>query len=128
MQPELWEATTGYRRDLPAYEQRESITAVPLKLEPFESVFVVFRKPAGAASATGLGANYPEPDKVQRDQDAVDGQLRSGATRPRRSRGFRNTDDWTASDDERIKYYSGTAFYTNSFMLDKLPDREKSRH
>ncbi|MCP4450612.1 MAG: glycoside hydrolase family 2, partial [Planctomycetes bacterium] len=32
MQPELWQATTGVRRDLPAYEQRGNVTAVPLKL------------------------------------------------------------------------------------------------
>ena len=51
MQPELWEATTGYIRNLPAYEQTENTTAVPLKLEPYESVFVVFRKTAGKASA-----------------------------------------------------------------------------
>ncbi|RLD94258.1 MAG: glycoside hydrolase family 2, partial [Bacteroidetes bacterium] len=30
--------------------------------------------------------------------------------------------DWAESEDERIKYYSGTAFYDNTFMLDKLPE------
>jgi len=60
MQPELWEATTGYIGNLPAYDQKENTTAVPLKLEPYESVFVVFRKSAGKALVSGVEANYPE--------------------------------------------------------------------
>jgi hypothetical protein len=29
--------------------------------------------------------------------------------------------DWTTSDDERIKYYSGTAVYKTTFNLDQVP-------
>ncbi len=64
MQPELWEATTGAMRDLPAYEQKAGVTSVPLKLAPNESVFVVFSKKAGKAKTTGLEANYPEPESI----------------------------------------------------------------
>ena len=38
---------------------------------------------------------------------------------------FETLTDWAESDDERIKYYSGTAFYNNTFMLDKLPENGK---
>jgi hypothetical protein len=125
MQPELWEATTGYRRELPAYEQRESVTAVPLKLEPFESVFVVFRKPADKGGATGVEANYPEPVKVLEIETPWTVSFDPAQRGPDEAVVFEALTDWTASDDDRIKYYSGTAFYINSFMLDKLPDHEK---
>ena len=45
MLPELWLPTTGERRILPAFYMKQNVTAVPLKLEPYESVFVVFRTP-----------------------------------------------------------------------------------
>jgi hypothetical protein len=125
MQPELWQATTGYRRELPAYEQRESVTAVPLKLEPFESVFVVFRKPADKGRATGVEANYPEPVKVLEIETPWTVSFDPAQRGPDEAVVFEALTDWTASDDDRIKYYSGTAFYINSFMLDKLPDHEK---
>jgi len=125
MQPELWEATTGYRRDLPAYEQRNGVTAVPLKLEPFESVFVVFGKPAGAASATGVEANYPEPDKVQVIKTPWTVSFDPARRGPEEAVVFETLTDWTDSDDERIRHYSGTAFYTNTFLLDGLQDQEK---
>jgi hypothetical protein len=38
---------------------------------------------------------------------------------------FESLTDWTASDDDRIKYYSGTAFYTNTFTLESQPDHQK---
>lgn len=44
-QPELWDAVTGRIRMLPAYEETATGTVVPLKLHPYESAFVVFRRP-----------------------------------------------------------------------------------
>jgi hypothetical protein len=38
---------------------------------------------------------------------------------------FETLQDWTTSKDDQIKYYSGTAFYTKKFRLDKLPANEK---
>jgi len=125
MQPELWEATTGYRRDLPAYEQRESVTAVPLKLEPFESVFVVFRKPAGAASAKGVTTNYPEATQSQEIKTPWTVSFDPAQRGPEEAVIFETLTDWTASNDERVKYYSGTALYANSFVIENLPDHEK---
>jgi hypothetical protein len=125
MQPELWEATTGFRRDLPAYEQKENATAVPLKLEPLESVFVVFREPAGAASAMGIATNYPEATQIQDIKTPWTVRFDPGQRGPEEAVVFETLTDWTASDDERIRYYSGKAFYTNSFMLERLPDHQK---
>lgn len=124
LQPELWEATTGYTRDLPAYEQKEEITAVPLKLEPFESVFVVFSKSASKAKATVLEANYPKPELIDDFKTPWTVNFDASQRGPEKAVAFETLTDWTDSDDERIKYYSGTAFYNNTFQLDKNLENE----
>ena len=125
LQPELWEATTGYLRDLPAYEQKEQATAVPLKLEPFESVFVVFSKPAGGAKVNRIEANYPEAELIADLEGPWTVNFDVAQRGPEEAVVFETLTDWTGSDDERIKYYSGTAFYNNSFNVEKLPENER---
>jgi hypothetical protein len=45
-QPELWDAATGKRTVLPAYEWKEGRMHLPLTLEPYGSIFVLFRRQA----------------------------------------------------------------------------------
>ena len=125
MQPELWEATDGYVRELPAYEQKESSTAVPLKLEPFESVFVVFRKPAGKASVNGIAANYPLPATLADLKGPWTVNFNASQRGPEEPIVFETLRDWSTSVDDRIKYYSGTALYHCKFKLEKLPLNQK---
>lgn len=125
MQPELWEAANGYIRKLTAYTQNGNTTAVPLKLESYESVFVVFRKPAGKASSSDSKVNYPEPAIVQELKGpwtVTFDYLQRGPEKPVI---FETLQDWITSNDDRIKYYSGTAFYNRKFNMPKLPTGEK---
>ncbi len=124
-QPELWEATTGSMRKLPAYEQKDDVTAVPLKLAPYESVFVVFSKKAGPAMSNKVETNYPEPTLLAELKDPWTVQFDASQRGPEQPVVFETLQDWTTSSDERIKYYSGTAFYTNKFKLDQLPEGKK---
>lgn len=123
--PELWEPTTGNIRRLPAYEKKKKTTVVPLRLEPFESIFVVFRKKAVRSSKHGVRDNYPDPVLVTDIKGpwtvAFDPSMRG----PGQPVVFDTLYDWTSSGDERIKYYSGTAFYTTTFNFDELPPRHK---
>lgn len=123
-QPDLWEATTGNIRSLPAYIQNESTTAVPLKLEPYESVFVVFRKSAGKSSVESVDANFPTPSLIADLSGPWTVQFDARQRGPEQPVVFETLQDWTASTDERIKYYSGTAVYTYKFKLGKLPASE----
>lgn len=121
LQPELWEATTGSMRNLPAYVQKENSTAVPLKLMPYESVFVVLRKKAGPSTATNLEANYPEPSLMVDLKGPWTVKFNASQRGPEKPVVFETLQDWTTSADERIKYYSGTALYTSKFNLEKIP-------
>ena len=123
-QPELWEATTGNMRSLPAYIQNENTTAVPLKLEPYESVFVVFRKSAGKSSVENVEANFPIPAVLADLNGPWTVRFDPKQRGPEQPIVFETLQDWAASTDERIKYYSGTAVYTSKFKLDKLPSGE----
>lgn len=124
LQPELWDATTGNIRNLPAYEQQENTTSVPLKLEAYESVFVVFRGKAGKASDSGVKANYPEPSLYANLKGPWTVNFDTAMRGPDQPVVFNTLQDWTSSDDDRIKYYSGTAFYNTTFNMEKLPINE----
>jgi hypothetical protein len=126
LQPELWDAVTGEIRLLPAFTQKDETTVVPLKLEAGGSAFVVFRQ-KGNPAADGIAANYPEPAakipvngtwKVRFEPDSV----KRG---PSESVTFKELQDWTQSEDERIRYYSGTAVYTTQFTADNIPCNKK---
>jgi len=118
-QPELWEATTGYQRNLPSYEQLDKSTLVPLQLEPYESVFIVFRKAAGKAAVHGVEANYPKPTKHIDLTNPWTVQFNPAQRGPAEPVIFPNLLDWTNSSDDRIKFYSGTALYNSTFNIDK---------
>ena len=126
MQPELWEATNGYTRNLQAYIQNENTTAVPLKLEAYESVFVVFRQPAGKSTKERLEENYPEPALLTDLNGPWTVQFDASQRGPEQPVTFSTLQDWAKSSDERIRYYSGTAIYTHKFNLGKLPVGQKA--
>jgi len=121
LQPELWEATTGYRRNLPAYDQKENTTSVPLKLEPYESVFIVFRKSTSRAASNRVETNYPVPELISDLKGPWMVNFDPSQRGPKGPVMFEALTDWTLSTDDRIKYYSGTAVYNSTFKLDKLP-------
>jgi hypothetical protein len=126
LQAELWDATTGLTRTLPAFEQNGEITTVPLELEAYESAFVVFSE-KGKPSGTGLEANYPKFNvladiasdwKVNFESD----EFKRG---PSEAITFAQLQDWSKNSDERIRYFSGTAVYQNNIKIDNLPSGKK---
>lgn len=123
LQPELWEPASGYIRFLPAFENKDGATAVPLKLAPFESAFIVFRHPVEAtASSADVETNYPTPRllaHVNRNWTVSFDPLQGGPSQPVL---FDTLRDWTTFSDKAIKYYSGTASYRNFFAIDSVSE------
>ncbi|MDD2314024.1 MAG: glycosyl hydrolase [Proteiniphilum sp.] len=114
-EPELWEATSGTIRPLPAFEINKAFTAVPLKLAPYESVFIVFRNKAQNKEVKNIEANYPAPEIIEELKGpwhvAFDPAFR-GPTNPVI---FETLQDWTTSQNDSVKYYSGAATYSIAF-------------
>jgi hypothetical protein len=122
LQPELWDALTGTTRLLPAFEQNGGSTEVPLKLPVDGSAFIVFRK-NGAPTASDVAANFPTPTLVAN----INGPWQVAFGHDSIKRGpaepiaMTELKDWTQFEDERIRYYSGTAVYSSSFTIHKVP-------
>ena len=116
-QPELWDATTGSIRDLPAYEQKKESTLVPIKLAPYESAFVVFRNPSSSSSLSAVSDNYPQDEVLEELNGPWKVTFESSRRGPVEPVVFETLQDWTTSSDDRIKYYSGEATYFIQFNL-----------
>lgn len=121
LQPELWDALTGTIKPLPAFEQKVGTTRVPLHLGIDGSAFIIFRN-QGEATSNALHANFPvqnlfatvrTPWEVTFEHDSI----KRGPSTPVV---FTTLKDWTTFDDERIRYYSGTAIYKTTLTIDKL--------
>jgi len=123
-QPELWEATTGLIRDLPAYEQKDKSTVVPVKLAPYESVFIVFRHPEKRSSLQNMEDNYPQPEIVEELTGPWSVAFDPSSRGPAEPVIFETLYDWTTSPDESIKYYSGAAHYKISFSAPEVKENE----
>jgi len=121
--PELWDPVTGQVRELKEYKATEDgMTEVPLELQPYESVFVVFgRKGAlaklfGGSEAKGSGKNFPELKTVQEITGAWQVSFDPKWGGPGQVN-FEKLDDWIKRPEEGIKLYSGTATYRKVFDL-----------
>lgn len=117
LQPELWDALSGEIREAEAFAQKDGLTSVPLVLEPYGSVFVVFNKEIGKNRQGTKQHNYPDYETVK----TLDGSW-TVCFDPKwggpASVVFPELMDWTTHPDKGIRYYSGTAVYNKRFTAD----------
>lgn len=109
--PEYWMPLTGDTRCLRDFTCDGVSTQVPLTLQPLESAFIVFRndgKPSGRPMA-----NFPEAKELQSLSNNWTVQFIATDTTVT----FNTLQDWMDSSDPKIRYYSGTANYTTSFIF-----------
>ena len=111
-QPEWWNPVTGERRDLPEYVQKDNLTVLPVRLEAYESGFVVFRKPAVQAARTGR--NFPELTTVLTLTTPWEIAFDPKWGGPDKIT-FTQLEDWSKREEPGIKYYSGKAIYRTTF-------------
>jgi hypothetical protein len=121
--PEIWNPVTGLRRALPQYTVGDSLTTVPLKLEPLESAFVVFKNLEEGPSSGKI--NFPEAVQLTEITSPWEVQFDAEMRGPEQPVVFDKLTDWTSRPEESIKYYSGTAIYRNTFELAKRPAAER---
>lgn len=120
-QPELWNPETGAIRDLPKFTEQDGRITVPLRFEPMQSWFVVFRRAAAPpAPRAAAGTNFP----TRRELTGVSGPWRVSFDPkwggPQEEVTFAQLTDWSKHADLRIHYYSGTAIYRTTFRLAAL--------
>jgi alpha-L-rhamnosidase len=110
-QAELWHADTGLVEPA-SYSIADGRTLVPLRLEPWGTVFVVFRKPA-ASPVRSLPVRYEKTVATIEGPWEVAFQENRGA--PAKAT-FEKLESWSTSHDNGVKYFSGTATYTKTLQ------------
>ena len=111
---ELWHADTGIREPA-SFRIANGRTTVPLHLEPWGAVFVVFRKPAAELRPAAAGL-----DRTSRSRPSTepwDVRFQAGRGAPERVTLDRLA-SWSTSADAGVKYFSGTATYTKTIEAD----------
>jgi hypothetical protein len=113
-QPELFDPLTGDTRPLPRFSETTAGTEIPLRFDPGQSYFILFRKPA--ALAKSAGENFPPLKSVIELDGAwqVSFDPRWGGPE---TINFDSLADWTKRPEDGIKFYSGTAVYRKSFVV-----------
>ena len=117
---ERWNAVTGERYQLPLI-QSNGRTAIHLSLAPWESTFIILSK---GPSTAPMQRTY-QHEKVYKVDGPWTVNFDPAMGGPQNAVVFESLTDWSKNDDQRIKYYSGTAVYRQTFWL-SAKDRSSS--
>jgi hypothetical protein len=110
--PELWDPLTGACRELPEFTTRAGRTAVPLRFDPYGSFFIVFRKAADAATATGC--NFRELITLAEVTGPWHVRFQHNRGAPAEVE-FDTLLDWSKHPDPGVRHFSGVATYRGRF-------------
>nr|WP_294895606.1 glycosyl hydrolase [uncultured Pedobacter sp.] len=116
MKPQLYDAVTDTWTAVKSYQTENGRTQIKLKLQPAQSVFVIFKGKA-EISAKNLGKNWSEFEQVNNISESWTVKFDKSYGGPSTSISMDKLTDWTSSADSSIKYYSGTAVYSKSIKL-----------
>lgn len=150
--PELWDPVTGKIIPVTIYQQKEGVIDIPLSFAPYGSYFIVFTKENGKPHYTEVKSERHPPmleytseglvfqetgtytllsdSKEENVQQSVHSITVDGAWEVSfnkewggpESITFPSLTSWTTSDNEGIKYYSGSATYAKTFTYQQGED------
>lgn len=118
---ELWHPETASRRELAELtSSSDGRTTVPLRFEPTESYFVVFRPhdlsiPAHPADRSKKA--FPDYTVVATIEGSWDVSFDPRSGGPAEPVTFEQLTDWSQHSTDGIRYYSGTATYTKTIDI-----------
>lgn len=121
-QAQVFDATNGTIRNLPQFTQSGNITTVPLQFAPYESYFIVF---SDDINTNNKGENFPEPSLIATIDSPWLVSFEQGKRGPANPITFNSLTDWSTHVNDSIKYFSGTATYTNTFKATKIEKGEE---
>jgi hypothetical protein len=114
--PELWDALTGEIREAKAFLQKDGLTTVPLTLEPYGAIIVVFNNRISENKQGVAQRNYIDYETLAeiKGEWVVNFDTKWGGPE---SVQFPELLDWSHHSVEGIKYYSGAAVYNKNFNI-----------
>lgn len=117
MKAEIWNPVTAERMRLDV-QDNGSLSTANLHLEGNESAFVVFGNEADETLATYAPAQLQTLLTISTPWQVT---FQKGMRGPAEPCTMDSLLAWNQSEDDRIRYFSGTATYTNTFKLKKEP-------
>lgn len=117
MKAEIWNPVTAERMRLDV-QDNGSLSTANLHLEGNESAFIVFSNEADEALATYAPAQLQTLLTISTPWQVT---FQEGMRGPAEPCTMDSLLAWNQSEDGRIRYFSGTATYTNTFKLKKEP-------
>ncbi len=111
---EIWDPGVGSVEKV-SYRFENNKTIVPLQLSERQSVFVVFRQKASSAARNIVYKSSEILDTLQGPWEIA---FPAGFGAPEKAL-INHLESWTENSDEGIKYFSGTARYTKTFVASK---------
>jgi len=124
---ELWDPLTGNIKKLKNTGRKDRLTFMPVKLEPYQSYFVVFyqKNILNQINNTVYDDDFPEKSELL----TIDTPWKVSFDTAWGGPGevvFRTLQDWTERQENGIKYYSGTAVYRTTFDIPPEQFNKKS--
>ncbi|MBT8044542.1 MAG: glycoside hydrolase, partial [Verrucomicrobiae bacterium] len=120
--PELWNPIDGSTRVAAAYQIKEGRTHLPLKLGAYDSLFVVFRKPAGQSLAGNGRSNGLSWMPIQSIEGPWKVSFNPEWGGPNDPVYFTKLIDWLDHPQPAINNYSGKAVYQTNFHVKSTQD------
>ncbi len=117
-QPEWWNPMNGSITETMSWSQSEGRTKVKMKLAAGESAFIVFRKPAEVAEGNSFLWEKSEP------LPATSWNIRFEKTAQEVT--TNELFDWTAREEDAIRYYSGRATYQTTFNFKRKQNAQEA--
>ncbi len=122
MYPEIWDASTGNISRVEDYTKEEAATSFEIALPAHGSIFVVFNK-NNRSKLSVFDDNKLYTTKIEISGPWMVNFPPNWGAPP--SAVFDRLTSWTESENQGIKYFSGTATYQNSFKLDAESVKKK---
>ena len=120
--PELWNPQTGEIRVLTNFEQKDEHTVIPMELHGWESAFVIFRK--GAQTPSTKLPNFPDKRNSIKINAPWNLTFMDERQRPESAVVMNELQDLSKSDNDTIRYYSGSVKYSTTITIDRLEREE----
>lgn len=115
-QPFLYDPVTDETIELRNFEMKEGRMSFPLKFSKNGSLFVLFREDISKNEIV-LGENWKSFERFKILDENWELHFEEDYNGPSEVQFLEKLFDWTTSDNDSIKYYSGTASYSKTFQF-----------
>lgn len=122
--PEIWNPVTGDQQKADNFYVKNGRTQIPLQFAVNGSLFIILRESTTDASVA-KGKNRPNLVPVSTINQVWTVTFDSTFGGPAQPVAFEQLKDWSANADKKVRYYSGTAAYTNTFDWKNTNTNEK---